>query len=274
MAALSPAFQTSDANASYLPDAVEQLVVRPVMDASIAATVATVVRPGEGTHQLRVPVVGSDPSAAWVAELDEITHSELGLAEVVAPFCKVAGLSRASHELVDDSDKAILELVGQGLARDIRRKVDAAFFGNLSAPAPAGLGSITPTTVAADSYANLDPFAEAISEAETLGAEVTSWVTTPAVALELATLKDQTGSNRTLLADRTILGRPLYVSEHVAAGVCWAIPADRTIVALRRDVTLDRDESRYFEYDAIGLRAVLRVAFAFPHAAAVVKISD
>ncbi len=37
------------------------------------------------------------------------------------------------------------EVVGQSLARDMARRLDAAFLGNMAAPAPAGLGSL-PTT--------------------------------------------------------------------------------------------------------------------------------
>ena len=62
-------------------------------------------------------------------------------------------------------------MVGIGLARDIARKVGAGAF------------------------ADLDAFAEAISLAETVGATVTSFVTSPATALALAKVKTGTGSN-------------------------------------------------------------------------------
>lgn len=34
-------------------------------------------------------------------------------------------------------------MVGAGLARDIARKVDDAFFGAMASPAPAGLGALS-----------------------------------------------------------------------------------------------------------------------------------
>lgn len=272
--ALSPAFQTSDGNTAFLPDFVDQLVTIPVMDSAISTQVATVVRPGDRTHALRVPIVTDDPTAAWVAELDEIVHSEATLAEIEKPFAKLAGLTRMSREMVYDSNPDTLDISGAGLVRDIRRKLDAAFFGNQASPAPAGLESITPTDVDAGGYADLDPFAEAISEAEQRGAQINTWITDPATALTLATIKDQSGSNRTLLDDRTILGRPVLVSEAVTVGTVWAIPMDRVIVAVRTDTELTVDESRYFEYDAVAVRAVMRVAFGFPHEAAVIRIAD
>lgn len=271
---LSPAFSTPDGNAAFLPEYVGTLVVQPVIDTAVATQVSNVVRPDSGTHALRVPIVTADPTAAWLAELDELTHSEATLDEIEAPFRKVGGMTRLSNEMVRDSNPETLNLSGQGLVRDIQRKLDAAFFGDLSAPAPAGLGSITPTDVDADSYANLDPFAEAISEAEQLGATINKWVTDPDTALTISTIKDESGSNRTLLDDRTVLGRELLVSPEVESGVVWGIPMDRVIVAVRQDAELTVDESRYFEYDAVAVRAVMRVAFGFPHEAAVVKISD
>lgn len=90
----------------------------------------------------------------------------------------------------------------------------------------------------------------------------------------MATLKDESGSNRTLLDDRMVLGRELFVSPEVETGVVWGIPGDRVIVAVRQDAELTVDESRYLEYDAVAVRAVLRVAFGFPHEAAVVKIAE
>lgn len=115
-----------------------------------------------------------------------------------------------------------------GLARDIARKVDSAFFGAEAAPAPSGLGALSgiQTVVDAGAFAALDAFAEA----ETVGSTVTSFVTSPAtaLALALAKVKQATGSNAPLLwqdatsaTSRQILGVPLYVSAAVAANAAW-----------------------------------------------------
>jgi len=42
---------------------------------------------------------------------------------------------------------------------------------------------------------------------------------------------------------------------------------------LRADTTVVADGSAYFSSDRIGVRAVMRVAFGFPHPAAVGKIT-
>jgi hypothetical protein len=86
------------------------------------------------------------------------------------------------------------------------------------------------TYVNASAFANLDFAAQAISKAETVGATVTAFVTSPATSLALATIKQATGSNQPVLGtdatsatNRQILGVPLFVSEFVAANTLWAI---------------------------------------------------
>jgi len=46
------------------------------------------------------------------------------------------------------------------------------------------------------------------------------------------------------------------------------------LVAVRNDVELAIDGSAFFTSDRTAIRATMRVAFAFPHAAAVQRISD
>src|SRR5512134_921363 len=123
------------------PEQVGALVVQPVIAESVAAQVSTVVQ--TRAHSYRIPVVATDPTAAWVAEGDEITPSDADLDEVTVTPPKVAGLTIVSRELADDSSPEAAQAVGQGLARDIARKIDAAYFGTVAAPAPAGLPSLT-----------------------------------------------------------------------------------------------------------------------------------
>ena len=127
-----------------------------------------------------------------------------------------------SRELSDDSSPAAAQVVGDGLARDIARRIDQAAFAGLSAPAPAGLSTLSgvSTYVNASALANLDFAAEAISQAEVVGAKVTAFVAGPATALALAKVKTGTGSNQPVLGvdvtastSRSILGVPLYVSQ-------------------------------------------------------------
>lgn len=264
------------------PEEVGELLVRPAFAQSVAGQVARVIT--TSAHEFRIPVVADDPNAQWVAEGQEIAPSDATLDEVVVVPRKVAGLSIITRELANDTSPEAAAVVGDGLARDIARKVDEAFFGNLLTPAPAGLGSITPSTNAAaiTAWENLDPFTSALFMAESQGAVITSWVANPADAQLLATVKQGTGSNVPLIettagadgtVQRTIVGRPLLVSPSVAVGTVWGIPEDRVVIVVREDAEVTTDASVFFTSDRIAVRAVMRVGFGFPHPAAVVRLN-
>ncbi len=266
---------------NHQPISVEEigpLVIQPVQAASTAIqTTTNVLTRGE---RFRVPIVSDDPDAFWVAEGAEITPSDATLAEDIVTPRKLAGLTIVSRELAEDSNPAAANVVGQGLARDIARKLDMAFFGALLAPAPPGLGALTGIQTVVGPYANLDPFAEAISKAEQVGATVTAFVTDPATALALSKVKEASGSNRPLLGadataagQRRILGVELVSSPAVAAGVVWAYDRERVWTVLRDDVRLEVDRSVFFTSDRVAVKATMRAGFSFPHPQSVVRVT-
>ena len=227
-------------------------------------------------------MITADPSAGWFAEGEEITPSDATVDEVIVVPSKVAGLSIISRELAEDSTPEAAQVVGDGLARDLARKIDAAFFANTTANGPDGLLSLTPQTVdTGGTIANTDPFAEALSLAENEGAVITAFVANPADVLTLAKVKKATGSNEPLLtADptaptrRMVLGVPLVSSTAVAVGDIWGIPGGRVFGVLREDALLSVDYSAYFSSDRVGVRATLRVGFGYPHEQAIVRLYD
>lgn len=274
-----PLFTTTTDVAGILPDQHGPLVVQPAMDASVFAQVATVVTTGSAHY--RIPVVNADPVAAWVDEGDEITPTDPTLTELVVTPTKVAGLTIISAELADDSDPAAANVVGDGLGRDIARRIDQAAFAGLAAPAPAGLSTLSgvQSYINAGAFGNLDFAAEAISKAEAVGATVTAFVAGPATALALAKIKSQTGSNQPVLGmdatsatARTILGVPLYVSQHVAANTLWALDSSRVWLVLRADASIEADRSVFFTSDRVAVRGIIRAGLAFPHPQSVVKV--
>ena len=247
---------------------------------SVAAQVASVVN--TGADQWRIPLVTADPTASWVAEGAEITPSDPSLNELIVTPAKVAGLVIVSREMADDSNPAVAQVIGAGLARDIARRLDQAFFAGLSSPAPAGLSTLSgvSTYVNASAFANLDFAAQAQSKAEQVGASITAFVTSPATALALATLKDESGSIRPLLSSdsaspsgRVIAWVPLFVSQYVAANVLWGVDASRVFVVVRTDTEIIGDRSVFFTSDRVAVRGVMRVGFGFGHPASVVKVS-
>ncbi|WP_115728050.1 phage major capsid protein [Actinomyces culturomici] len=277
--------KTTETSKSFLPDEIGPLVIQPTMAQSVAFQASGVqMFSADNVDAIRLPIVKADPSAAWVAEGEEIPASDQVLAEDVDTFHKVAGLTIVSRELVSDSAPSVADEVGKGLARDISRKIDAAFFGSRADKLvpPRGLGDITGigTVAAGTAWKNSDPFVEAIYNAENAAAKIRTFVANPADALALAKLKDQTGSERPLLGPdptqptrRILAGVPLLSSPAVAAGTVWGIPESHCVFAIREDVTLDRDGSAFFTSDRIAIRATMRIAILYPHPAAIQKIT-
>lgn len=274
------ALTTSSGNLSFLSSEVGELLVRPALAMSVAAQVSTVITTGNNTF--RIPIVSADPTAAWTAEGAEITPSDPTLTEIVVTPSKLAGLTIISRELAEDSSPEAAKIVGDGLARDIARKLDSAFFGNTVANGPNGLASLVTSTAveAAASFTTLDSFASAIFTAEGIGATVDSFVTSPAEGLALSTVKEISGSTRPLLTSdvtaptsRTIYGRPLLVSSAVAAKTAWGVARDRVFVVIRDDAKVEVDKSVYFTSDRVAVKATMRVGIGWAHPLAHVKIT-
>ncbi|UYM05468.1 phage major capsid protein [Solicola gregarius] len=276
-------YTTTDDVGGLLPEQIGALVVQPVIDGSVAAQIGTVVTIGSTTY--RVPLVTADPAAAWVAEGAEISPADATMDELECTPSKVAGLTIISRELAEDSSPAAQQVVGDGLARDIARKVDAAFFDadGATTNGPGGLEALTMSTAnyAADGPANLDWAAEAISKSEQKGGSLTSFVTDPATALVLAKVKEGTASNAPLLGrdatsatSRSVLGVPLLVSSSVTAGTIYGIDSRFVQVVVRDNTRLEVDKSAYFSSDRVGVKATMRVGFAFTHPLALVKVTE
>ncbi len=117
------------------------LVVQPLITSSVAMVTSTVVQ--TDSHSMRFPVVVSDPDTAWILEGAEIPVSESDLDEIVVTPSGLKGLTVVSNELVADSDPSALDVVGQGLVRDLRTKLDSAWLGNTVTNGPNGLESLT-----------------------------------------------------------------------------------------------------------------------------------
>lgn len=258
-----------------------QLLVIPVARASVAMQVTTPL--AISNRSVTIPRITDDPDVDWIAENDEIPASDMAADEISIVPPKVAGMARVSNESVDDTNPTVTGVIGDGLTRDISRKIDAAFFGPkpaASAVRPGGLESFTGgTTIAADPTAGLDAYIDALAAAEAAGGTLRAFVTTPAVAQALAKLPQSTGSNLPLFGtgatngiQRNVLGVPLLVSPYVVAGTVWGVPSANVYTVVRKNVTVTFDKSRYLEFDQTAVRAVMRVGFGSSNTAPLVKI--
>lgn len=286
-------FTTNSGKSVLAPEQVSALVVQPMIDRAVATQVATTLT--ITSHDLRIPVVQGDPTAAWVPEGQEIPPSDSALAEVRIIPAGLKALSVISNELAADSSPAAMQVVGDGLVRDLTRRIDEAFFGTVANPeAPKGINALAGVTevVVGDTTVNagipvvdgatgssLDWAILAKSYAEIHNTNITAFVTSPGRAAYLEMLKEGEISNRSLIqpdptspTGRRIAGIPLYTTPACSDDVVWCIPMAHTFVAIRQNATVEADRSAYFSSDQTALRAVLRIGYGFSYPAAVVKV--
>ncbi|BBY15763.1 phage major capsid protein [Mycolicibacterium litorale] len=264
------------------PAQVHNLVIVPLIAESVAGQVLTSVV--TGTHEYRIPVVAADPSASWTAEGAEIAVSDADVDEVTVTPSKLAALSAITRELANDSSPAAADVVGQGIVRDLVRKVDQALFTATTTNGPGGIPGVSgiSTVDAGSAYANVDPFSDAIYTAAAFNGNITAWVTNPATAKTLAKVKEATGSNKPLLGPdptqpgrRQILGIPLLTSPYVTttANAVWGISQPYAHMVIREQAEVESDKSVFFTSDRVAIRAILRIGFGFPAPATIVRIT-
>ena len=92
-------------------------MIQPLIQTAVADRVSTVVQ--TSSHITRFPIVVADPSTAWTLEGSEIPVSDQDLDEIECTPDKLAGLVVVSNELAADSDPSALDVVGDGLVRDL-----------------------------------------------------------------------------------------------------------------------------------------------------------
>ncbi len=237
-------------------------------------------------HSHRVPMVTADPAASWTAEGAEITATDATLDELEITPSKLAALSVISRELADDSTPEAAQAVGEGIVRDLVRKVDAALFASSTTNGPSGLGGLSGITTVngpATAYSNVDPFSDAVYTAAQHNGQVSAWVCNPATAMALAKIKTYTagasnepllGPDPTMPGRRQILGIPLLTSPGVPTtnNVVWGISKAYGYFVIRQDAQVESDRSVYFTSDRVAVRATLRVGFGFPNPSAITKI--
>ncbi|NHU42584.1 phage major capsid protein [Rhodococcus sp. A14] len=263
---------------AFTPEDYGKLVDAEVDAKSVAFQAATVVDTDK--HQVRFPILVSDPATGWYAENTPITLVDPDTNEIVVIPSKVAGLTQVSNEAVDDTDPAVAAIIGQALARDIAKKTDVAFFGNTVANGPSGLLSVAGVQVVdtGAAWTTLDHFHQAKHQAMAEGAELTHIVLAPDVALALAKAKTGTGSNQGLLETVDdgikLAGLIALVSPAVTAGNAWALDSSQVMTVRRKGTTVTTSTDAAFGSDATQIRAVSRVGFGFANPAGIVRLHD
>ncbi|MFF8016422.1 phage major capsid protein [Streptomyces sp. NPDC007929] len=264
-----------------LPPEFGELVTKPVEALSVAMQTGSIVN--TGAREYRVPILASDVTIGAVAEGAEIQPSDAVFDEITVVPAKFAGLTIISREMANDSNPSASDQVGRSIARQIANSVDNALLNSLASPNPEGLATLEgiSTVDAPVAYTNLDPFEHALSLSEAAGGNVNAWIMSAATALEVAQLKTATGSNQALLngdltaeGRRTILGRPVFVSPYAPADAVYGISKADALIVVREDTSVEVDKSVFFTSDRVAVKGTMRVGFAFPRAAAHVRIQN
>lgn len=267
---------------AFTPEAYGQLVDTVIAAKSVAFQAGTVIQTANET--IRFPKWTADPATGWYAENSTIALTDPSNDEIVVTPKKVAGLTQISNEAAADTTPAVADQVGNSLARSIAKKIDAAFFGNTVANGPSGLLSVsgisTIDTGPVASITNLDNFHTAKANALAAGATITVWLVAPDVALALSKAKQGTASNVGLLdatgvADGvTLAGVPVIVSADVPAGNAWGIDGSQVFTVQRIGTTITKSGDSAFAQDAVQVRGVARVGFAFANGPGIVRLYD
>ena len=218
-----------------------------------------------------------------MAEGSEIPATDSTVTEQVVTPKKLAALSVISSELAADSSPAALQVVGDRITRDVKRQLDASYFGNTTANGPCGLGCLTTATATnAGRWANLDSFEAAKANAETLHTTVTAFFAAPATISRVVDGEGirTAGSNLPLLqadptqpTSRTIGGVPLYSSPAVAPTLSGRCPRNTCLFVVRQGATVVSDSSVMFTSDRVAIRCTMRVSYAFTQPLAITKIT-
>jgi len=268
---------TTASNSGILPSEHAELITKPLTEQALAFNPALATTLTSEFHDIILPSIEKDVAAEWVREGEEISLDSPTMSETTLAFHKVAGLTAVSTEMAEDSQPQAAAIVGQSIARSLINKVNTAFLGDLAAPAPKGLESITENNVVAHSgrttIENLDPFASAISLSISGGHQITGWIMNPMDALTIATLKESEGSNKRLTDSiSTIEELPVFQHPAVPKGTAWGLDASGVYTGLRQDVTIVTGDQAYFTSDRLAIRATARIGFAFPDPRAVTRI--
>lgn len=187
---------------SLPPEVAAKIIAKVQEDSAVMALAQSMPLPGLGAT---IPVITSDPEAAWVAETDNKPVSRPGLATKLMQPYTLAVIVPFSNQFRDNVP-ALYQAIIERLPRALAQKFDATVFGNATAP---GSNFDTFASVTAQSFGNApyDALVAADIDIASHGGITNGYVISPQGKGKLLSAKDSTG-------------RPIFINS-VAEG---AIP--------------------------------------------------
>jgi len=197
-----------------LPTAVSTEIIQKMQeDSAVMRLARQITLPGRG---LTIPVITSDPAAAWVDETDEKPVSNPGLGTKVMRGYKLAVIVPFSNQFRRD-DGALYDAIVARLPRVLAEKFDNTVFGGTAAPGDDfdTFASCTAQSLASDVYAGL---VAADTDVAIHGGIINGYAISPQMKGVLLAAVDQ--DHRPLFINSVaegaipmILGNPTYLTK-------------------------------------------------------------
>ena len=197
-----------------LPTSVSSMILQKTQEDSAIMKLATKIDlPGNG---LAIPVITSDPTAAWVDETDEKPVSNPGLSTKTMRGYKLAVIEPFSNQFRRDYGALFDALVAR-LPRILAEKFDNTVFGGSAAPGSDfdTFSGITAQSLASDVYGGL---VAADTDVSLHGGMINGYAISPQMRGILLSALDKNDrplfiNNVTEGAIPRILGQPTYVTK-------------------------------------------------------------
>lgn len=197
-----------------LPTSVSSMILQKTQEDSAIMKLATKIDlPGNG---LAIPVITSDPTAAWVDETDEKPVSNPGLSTKTMRGYKLAVIEPFSNQFRRDYGALFDALVAR-LPRILAEKFDNTVFGGSAAPGSDfdTFAGITAQSLASDVYGGL---VAADTDVSLHGGMINGYAISPQMRGILLSALDKNDrplfiNNVTEGAIPRILGQPTYVTK-------------------------------------------------------------
>ena len=257
-----PITENGGLGAAVTPEEWARYVLDHLSAASVLlASGATEIR--TSAKAVHVPRVLTDDGAVWLDELEEIPEGPPTGDELLLTPRKVAKLVKLSNESVNDSDPAVLDVVGTAMVRGVGLEADRAMFAGTGGKQPLGILNQAPALPGFDGAPDYAGLVSGAGLVRAAGGTPNVVYVNPAdlTALQLATGTD----------DRPLIGDPTQGAPPVIAGLAvWATPAtpagtaivaqaDQIVVAVREDASVVVSEHALFTSDGSVARVIARL---------------
>ena len=215
------------AEGGYLvPDEFERKLIESLDENNIFRRLATVIRTDNGT--LKIPVVSSKGTAAWLDEEAAFTATDDVFTQVTLGAYKVGRLVKISDELLADSAFNMSNYLANSIGRSIGMKEEEAFLNGTGTTGtqPTGLlaatgGADTGVTAASETAITADELIDMQHSVKAPYRNKAVWIMNDATVKLIRKLK-LTGTGEYLwqpslvagVPDR-ILGNPVYTSQYM-----------------------------------------------------------